>query len=199
MADIDDWTLNHALAELAGFRQQDPNLRFTLNLSAHAFENDTLLDRVKNLLREHQLPPGSVIFEITEQFAMRHLSRVEKQINAIRKLGCEFAIDDFGTGYSSFSYLKNLPVDYLKIDGSFVENLDKDPVDQTMVRLIAEIGRAAGLKTIAEYVQSQATMTLLRKYGIDYAQGFFVGKPRAHPIDQDAKPASTPSAKRRMG
>ena len=181
MADIDTWTVTNALKKLAHFREQDENLRFTLNLSAHAFESDALVGQVTSLLKELSLPPGSVIFEITEQFAVRHLAEVEKQINALRSLGCEFAIDDFGTGYSSFSYLKNLPVDYLKIDGSFVKNLDKDPVDQTMVRLIGEIGKAAGLKTIAEYVQSGPALTLLAKFGIDYAQGFYVGKPSATP------------------
>ncbi|MEM7281622.1 MAG: EAL domain-containing protein [Pseudomonadota bacterium] len=198
MADIDDWTLTHALRQLAEFRHNDPELRFTLNLSAHAFESATLVDKVKGLLKELDLPPGAVIFEITEQFAVRHLNDVEKQINAIRALGCEFAIDDFGTGYSSFSYLKNLPVDYLKIDGSFVQNLDKDPVDQTMVRLIAEIGRAAGLKTIAEYVQSGPALALLAKYGIDYAQGFYVGRPMEYP-DRKEFPITLDSLRHRRG
>jgi EAL domain-containing protein (putative c-di-GMP-specific phosphodiesterase class I) len=96
-------------------------------------------------------------------------------------LGCQLAIDDFGSGYSSFSYLKRLPVDYLKIDGSFIKNLARDRVDQAMVRMVGEVARAAGIETVAEYVQSAATFELLAKYGIDYAQGYYIGKPAAQP------------------
>ena len=99
----------------------------------------------------------------------------------LRDLGCQLAIDDFGSGYSSFSYLKRLPVDYLKIDGSFIKGLPRDRVDQAMVRMVGEVARAAGIETVAEYVHSAATLELLAKYGIDYAQGYFIGKPTARP------------------
>jgi EAL domain-containing protein (putative c-di-GMP-specific phosphodiesterase class I) len=91
-------------------------------------------------------------------------------------MGCRLAVDDFGTGYSSFAYLKRLPVDYLKIDGAFIKELATSRVDQSMVRLIGEIGKAAGLETVAEYVGSASIVKLLEKYGIDYAQGYFVGR-----------------------
>src|SRR5690606_7490706 len=108
---------------------------------------------------------------------VRFASRTDKQIALLRDLGCELAIDDFGSGYSSFSYLKRLPVDYLKIDGSFIRALARDRVDQATVRMIGEVARAAGIETVAEYVTSAATFELLAKYGIDYAQGYFIGKP----------------------
>jgi EAL domain-containing protein (putative c-di-GMP-specific phosphodiesterase class I) len=99
----------------------------------------------------------------------------------LRDLGCQLAIDDFGSGYSSFGYLKRLPVDFLKIDGAFIKGLARDKVDQAMVRMVGEVARAAGIETVAEYVNSAATFELLAKYGIDYAQGYYIGKPMAQP------------------
>jgi len=96
-------------------------------------------------------------------------------------MGCEFALDDFGTGYSSFSYLQQLHFDYIKIDGTFVEDVMNRPVDQKMIRLIAEVAREAGMKTVAEYVQDAPSLALLEQLGVDLAQGYFVGKPRATP------------------
>ena len=112
---------------------------------------------------------------------MRFAASTDKQIAMLRDMGCQLAIDDFGSGYSSFSYLKRLPVDFLKIDGSFIKGLARDRVDQAMVRMVGEVARAAGMKTVAEYVHSAATLEMLVKYGIDYAQGYFIGKPMAHP------------------
>ena len=96
-------------------------------------------------------------------------------------MGCEFALDDFGTGYSSFGLLKQLAVDYIKIDGSFITNILRDPVDQKTVQLISEIAKSAGLRTIAEYVQTRDAMTLLGELGVDFAQGYYIGRPTAKP------------------
>ena len=182
MAEIDTWLIETAIAELARYRQDAPELRFALNLSANAFEAENLTAFVLSQLTRHEVPAECVTFEITESLAMRHLNHVEKQIAGLRELGCEVSLDDFGTGYSSFSYLQKLPVDYIKIDGSFIKDLVRNPVDQKMVRMIGEIGRAAGMKTVAEYVQSGAAFTLLGDLGIDYAQGFYIGRPTATPI-----------------
>jgi EAL domain-containing protein (putative c-di-GMP-specific phosphodiesterase class I) len=133
------------------------------------------------LLREHGVSGDQLIFEITEQLAVRFAVSTDRQIATLRDLGCRIAIDDFGTGYSSFSYLKRLPVDYLKIDGSFIRGLPNDRVDQSMVRMLAEVARAVGMETVAEYVQSAATLALLAKYGIDYAQGFYIGRAASKP------------------
>ena len=181
MAEIDSWVVRNAIASLARYRKQRPNLRFSINLSANAFETQDLTEFVKLHLEQHKVPPNSVIVEITESLAVRHLSYVERQIASLRKLGCELALDDFGTGYSSFSYLQRLPMDYIKIDGSFIKDLVNNPVDQKMVRLIGEIGREAGMKTIAEYVQNGPALSLLGDLGIDYAQGHYIGRPTASP------------------
>ena len=182
MAEIDTWLIETAIAELARYRQDAADLRFAINLSSNAFEAENLTAFVRSQLTRHEVPAECVTFEITESLAMRHLNHVEKQIAGLRELGCEVSLDDFGTGYSSFSYLQKLPVDYIKIDGTFIKDLVRNPVDQKMVRMIGEIGRAAGMKTVAEYVQSGAIFTLLGELGIDYAQGFYIGRPTATPI-----------------
>ncbi len=189
MAEIDTWLVERAIAELARYRANVPELSFALNLSANAFEAENLAAYVLSQLEKYEVPASSVMFEVTESLAMRHLNHVEKQITGLRELGCKVALDDFGTGYSSFGYLQRLPVDYIKIDGSFIKDLVRSPVDQKMVRMIAEIGREAGMQTIAEYVQSGAAFSLLGTLGIDFAQGYFIGRPTATPI-RKVMPAS---------
>ncbi|HEU4617572.1 MAG TPA: EAL domain-containing protein [Gammaproteobacteria bacterium] len=180
LPDIDRWVVDRALRTLARLRPSRPALCFSVNLSASVFDFD-FFAYVSAKLEQYGLPGESVIFELTEQEAIRYAFEAAKQMTALRELGCQFAIDDFGTGYSSFAYLKRLPVDFLKIDGSFIRGLERDPVDQTMVRLIGEVAKAANIKTVAEYVQSGTAMSLLAKYRIDYAQGFYLGRPSEFP------------------
>ena len=158
-----------------------PDLRLSTNLSGFAFEDEGLAAYLRALLKEHGVAGDRLVLEITEQLAVRFAANTDKQVAMLRDLGCQLAIDDFGSGYSSFSYLKRLPVDYLKIDGAFIKGLTRDRVDQAMVRMVGEVARAAGIETVAEYVHSAATLELLAKYGIDYAQGYFIGKPAAAP------------------
>lgn len=181
MAEIDAWMIRRVIADLAEKRESDADLRFAINLSANAFETENLASYVDSLLKQHAVPAECVMFEITENLAVRHLTYVEKQISALRRIGCAVALDDFGKGYSSLGHLQQLSVDYIKIDGSFIRNLPKNPVDQKMVRLIAEIGNEAGMKTVAEYVLNAATLSLLAELGVDYAQGHYIGKAAASP------------------
>ena len=181
MAEIDSWVITHAIAALAEYRKKQRGLRFSINLSANAFETEDLADIVQVNLEKHGVPANSIIIEITESLAVRHLSYVEQQMAALRRLGCELALDDFGTGYSSFGYLQRLPMDYIKIDGCFIRDLVKNPVDQKMVRLIGEIGREAGMRTIAEYVKDGPALALLGELGIDFAQGYYIGRPEESP------------------
>lgn len=182
MAEIDTWMIQRASAAYAEYSKSNPRLRLSVNLSANAFETEDLAAYVKTCFDKHGVPPHHIIFEITESLAVRHHNYVEKQITALRKMGCELALDDFGTGYSSFSYLQRLEVDYIKIDGSFIRDLVNNPVDQKMVRLIAEVGREAGMKTVAEYVQSGPALVLLNELGVDLAQGYYIGRPAATPL-----------------
>jgi diguanylate cyclase (GGDEF)-like protein len=181
MLDIDRWVLGKAIAELARMRLRNADLSFTINLSAHAFEAKDLQSRIKELLELHRVPAERVVFEITEQVAIRNIVEVERQMLSLKSLGCRIAIDDFGTGYSSFAHLKRFKFDFLKIDGSFVEELARDPVDQTMVRLFADIGKSLGVPTIAEFVTNATSYALLAKFGIDYAQGYHIGRPTEEP------------------
>jgi diguanylate cyclase (GGDEF)-like protein len=183
MADIDRWVIARAIRVLSEFTGGESRLRISVNVSGSAFENESFAVSVRNLLKEHGVPGDQICFEITEQMAVRFAVKTDKQIAMLRDLGCRIAVDDFGTGYSSFSYLKRLPVDYLKIDGSFIKDLTRNRVDQSMVRMIGEVAKAANLETVAEYVESAAALALLKKYGIDYAQGYFVGRAVPQPAE----------------
>ena len=194
MADIDRWVLKRAVRSLAELTPSLPQLKLSTNLSGFAFEDEGLAAYLRGLLKEHGVEGDRLVLEITEQLAVRFAASTDRQIAMLRDLGCQLAIDDFGSGYSSFSYLKRLPVDYLKIDGSFIKSLARDRVDQAMVRMVGEVARAAGIQTVAEYVHSAATFDLLAKYGIDYAQGFYIGKPAASP-----EPAEVVVAVKRAG
>jgi diguanylate cyclase (GGDEF)-like protein len=190
MSEIDTWVVEHAIKALAQFSQGGSNLRLSVNLSSLAFENQAFAATVRSLLKEHNLSGDRICFEITEQMAVRFAVQLDRQLTTLRDLGCRIAVDDFGTGYSSFSYLKKLPVDYLKIDGSFIRKLTSSRVDQTMVRMIGEVAKAAGLQTVAEYVESAGALRLLAKYGIDYAQGYYIGRAVPEPLEAVFNPES---------
>ena len=134
---------------------------------------------------EKNLPPEKICFEITETTAIADLTSATRFIKALSELGCRFALDDFGSGLSSFAYLKNLPVDFLKIDGMFVRDIVDDPIDFAMVKSINEIGHVMGKQTIAEFVEDQAILEKLREIGVDYAQGYGISRPR--PIEEMTK------------
>jgi diguanylate cyclase (GGDEF)-like protein len=179
MAELDRWVLRSVVRTLAALPPAAPPIKLATNLSGFAFDDENLGSYLRGLLAEHGVPGKRIVLEITEQLAVRFAANTDKQIATLRELGCELAIDDFGSGYSSFTYLKRLPVDYLKIDGAFIKSLTRDRVDQAMVRMVGEVARAAGMRTVAEHVHNAATLDLLRKYGIDYAQGYYIGKPAA--------------------
>ncbi len=181
MTEIDFWVIRHAAEAYSKYSTPDRHLRLAVNLSANVFENDDLVTYVEETFKKYGVRPNDIVFEITESLAIRRPTHVEHQIAALRDLGYEFSLDDFGTGYNSFSYLQKLHFDYIKIDGSFVEDLLNNPVDQKMIKLIAEIAREAGMKTIAEYVQNAESLILLGELGVDMAQGYFVGRPAKRP------------------
>ncbi|MDF2629725.1 MAG: hypothetical protein K0R39_3556 [Symbiobacteriaceae bacterium] len=148
-----------------------------VNLSGLAFSDAELLPLIRRELAEHQVNPAAIIFEITETAAIADLQQAKQFISTLRTLGCRFAIDDFGSGFASFAYLKHLPVEFLKIDGSFVVNLMRDPVDRHLVKSMVEVARGLGKQTIAEFVGDAETMRLLRDIGVGFAQGYYIGVP----------------------
>jgi diguanylate cyclase (GGDEF)-like protein/PAS domain S-box-containing protein len=153
-----------------------------INLSGATIGDDSLLPFIKNQLALHQLPAGVICFEVTETAAISHFPTALQLISELRALGCRFALDDFGSGMSSFSYLRSLPVDYLKIDGTFVRGIAGDPVSRTLVGNINDIGHLLGKQTIAEYAEDDATIAQLRELEVDFAQGFGVSRPQ--PLDE---------------
>ncbi len=175
---VDRWIVNRALNYLSRLHRQGEAVRFSINLSGKAFEDTSLLPMIQDLLDNSNIDPSRVCFEITETAAIAKLSAAEKFIAALKDMGCQFALDDFGSGFSSFTYLKHLPVDKLKIDGSFVQGMAGSQIDQAMVQSMNQVAHALGKQTIAEYVEDDATLGLLRDYGVDYAQGNYIGKPR---------------------
>ena len=177
MKDIDRWVIEKAMSELVRERKSSPNLRFSLNIAGNTFADGSFPNFVKFQLKRFSLPASSVIFEITEQLAIGSFSNAIPQIEELVDTGCEFAVDDFGTGYSSLNYLKQLPVQYVKIDGAFISNICESKIDQTIVQAITDIARILDMKTVAEYVNSKETMEMAKTIGIDYVQGYYIGEP----------------------
>ena len=175
---LDRYVVSKALALLAKLRRLGRDLSLSINLSGHAFSDPDLLGHIRRELERQSVPAGHVIFEITETAAVADFAVASNLMLAVKELGCEFALDDFGIGFSSFYYLKHLPVDYLKIDGSFIRQLPDSLDDQIIVEAIAGVARGFGKKLIAEYVETESTLPLLKRYGVHYAQGFLVGRPQ---------------------
>jgi diguanylate cyclase (GGDEF)-like protein/PAS domain S-box-containing protein len=178
MSTLDRWVIRKALAELAD-RDADDEARYTIaiNLSGTSLSEDRFLEDVIKELEKQKLPTGAICFEITETAAISNLSRVVHFMQTLKKLGCMFSLDDFGSGLSSFTYLKNLPVDYLKIDGQFIRNVVDDSVDESMVKAIWEVGHAMGIQTIAERVETKQVLEKLGSLGIEFAQGYYIARP----------------------
>ncbi len=175
---IDRWVLKTTLAQLAAANGSAVNQRFAINVSGQSLSEAGFLDFVVRQFELTQVPPKRIHFEITETTAIGDLPNAMRFISVLKEMGCAFVLDDFGKGLSSFSYLKNLAVDYLKIDGEFVRNLTTDPIQAALVGSIHEIGRVMGLRTIAESVEDKETLEALRVIGVDYVQGFYFSKPR---------------------
>ena len=179
MSSIDYWVINQAFQELAQFNQQsERGCQLSINLSGQSLNDPSgLAAYIENKLEEHRLVAGDICFEITESAAIANIDDARVFIEQVHALGCEFSLDDFGTGLSSFAYLKNLQVDYLKIDGGFVRDILKDAVSESMVGAINQVGQAMQLKTVAEFVENDAIRQKLANIGVDYGQGYAIDKP----------------------
>jgi diguanylate cyclase (GGDEF)-like protein/PAS domain S-box-containing protein len=176
---IDRWVVEHAFRWLVSEADERERLSLcSINLSGQSLTDDDFLPFVIEQFRICGIDATKICFEITETAAVASFAQATRFINSLKELGCNFALDDFGTGLSSFSYLKHFPVDFLKIDGSFVKEILRDPIDREMVRSINEIGHLTGKKTIAEFAENREIITMLKGMGIDYAQGFGVAEPQ---------------------
>lgn len=175
---LDRWVVRTAIEWLCDLQDRGLELpSCSINLSGHSLCDEHFLFEVMGLLEASELPGERICFEITETAAIANLARATVFIQTLKGRGCSFALDDFGSGLSSFGYLKQLPVDYLKIDGMFVRDVLEDPIDQSMVRSINEIGHVLGKKTIAEFVESNRVHGLLHMIGVDFVQGYGIARP----------------------
>jgi diguanylate cyclase (GGDEF)-like protein len=177
---IDRWVVDNYFTWLANNSQHSAELtRVSINLNGHSLADQELKLFVLNAFKRHKIPYEKVCFEIAESVAILKMDETLEFIHTFHKLGCLFALDDFGSGFSSFNYLKNLPVDQLKIDGSLIKNILVDPIDMAMVNSINDVAKVMGMETVAEFVESTEIMIELGKMGVDFAQGYSVAKPHA--------------------
>jgi len=179
MPDIDRWVIHNALALIARHGTQMGLAAYAINLSGQSLGQEDLLDFVKREILRSGVKPSLVTFEITETAAIRNVSHAARFMTELKKMGCQFALDDFGSGLSSFGYLKMLPVDYLKIDGSFVRNMVHDEHDHSIVVAITQIAKTLKIGCVAECVEDEATLLALKEIGVDYGQGNFLHRPEA--------------------
>jgi len=177
MVDLDCWVITHAIELLSDIQKSHPMVNFSINLSAKSLTEEVIMKSLKAGLRHNRIRPGSLTFEITEDMAISDMATAVSFILQLKELGCNTALDDFGVGYSSFSYLKELPVDWVKIDGSFVRNIENEKLNYALIKSINDICHTLGKKTVAEFVENKASLALLKKIGIDYVQGYFMGRP----------------------
>jgi diguanylate cyclase (GGDEF)-like protein/PAS domain S-box-containing protein len=174
-----------ALSTLANTQSSLANYSslYAINLSGASINEEKFIDFLYEQFSTYKIPPEIICFEITETVAIANLSKAASLIGKLKQLGCQFALDDFGSGMSSFAYLKNLPVDFIKIDGNFIKNIVDNPIDVAMVEAITKIGHVMEIKTIAEYVENAAVVEKLKELGVDYAQGYYFGKPQPCNLD----------------
>jgi diguanylate cyclase (GGDEF)-like protein/PAS domain S-box-containing protein len=183
---LDRWVIENSLRYLHSKKQlavdgknrstgHSEITQYSINLSGASLGAEGLLEFIERRFSDYNIDPTSICFEITETAVVRNIIAAKKLMTQLRKLGCRFALDDFGSGLSSFSYLKNFPVDYLKIDGSFIKEAANDAVNRAMVESINHVGHIMGIKTIAEFVEDETILWTVREIGLDYAQGHAIG------------------------
>jgi len=176
----DRWGLEEAcrrLAQLVGV----PGAHLSVNLSGRSLDDESTLAVLRNALRKYDIDGDRLILEITETHALADIQAAANLMKRFRDLGCKFSLDDFGVGYTSFRYLKELPVDYVKIDGSFISGLTRHKDDQVFVKTLTDAVHGFGKQVVAEFVEDRETLDLLTQFEVDYAQGYFIGKPEAEP------------------
>jgi EAL domain-containing protein (putative c-di-GMP-specific phosphodiesterase class I) len=174
---VDTWVVNAVFDWLLKHPDHIEQLSLcSINLSGASIGDSGFLIFLKEKLQVSEIPLEKIGFEVTENAAIKNMLKARDFINTIKKYGCKFSLDDFGSGHSSFAYLKDLPVDILKIDGIFVKGIHQEPVNYAMVKAINDVGQVMKMKTIAEYVENEEICNSLKKIGVDYGQGYYFGK-----------------------
>lgn len=175
---VDAWVTREAIRLIAEHARAGRRLVLSVNLSGASIGDPRLASLVERALDDADVDPTCLIFELTETAAIANIEQAKTFATELHACGCQFALDDFGAGFGSFYYLKNFPIDYIKIDGGFIRGLASDPTDQLVVQAIVTIAQGLGKKTVAEFVADETSANLLRAIGLDFAQGYFIGEPR---------------------
>lgn len=175
---LDQRVLTGTLRQLEARQEVLGNFdHLAINLSAQSISNDEFLGFLTETVANSNIDAGKLCFEITETAAILNIEAASRLIETLKGLGCTFALDDFGSGHASYLYLRDLDVDYLKIDGTFIQDMAVDPVNQTLVKTMVDMGRILGKQIIAEFVEDEATLKALEGLGVDFVQGYFIGHP----------------------
>ena len=192
ISQIDTWVIEHSIKYINKQKALGNQIKLSINLSAKSIEDQSVILNIKNLINEYDIDPGSIMFEVTESAAMGNLQKASNTLRQLQELGCKTALDDFGIGYSSFAYLKDLPIDVVKIDGSFVKDSATDSLHYAMVRSINDIAHEMNKQTVAEFVENESVLAVLKELKVDYGQGYYLGKPE---VIADFLPQKTDSLK----
>jgi PAS domain S-box/diguanylate cyclase (GGDEF) domain len=171
---LDRWIVKLAIRSLSEIENLE---HIAINLSAQAFNDESLVPIIVEALNEWKVDPACITFELTESASLLNLNATKKIVENLHTIGCSFAIDDFGSGFSSFAYLKELPADYIKLDGSFIRHLHEDEVDKVLAKSLIQVVQAMGKKAVAEFVENEAIFNILQEFGVDYVQGYHIGRP----------------------
>ena len=182
IGEIDKVIAEKAMIKLKGVQSCLEDIAFAFNLSGKEIESLSHLEFIKEIINKTGVSAKSLIFEITETAAIQDLKKAITFIAELKKLGCAFSLDDFGVGFTSFSYLKELDVDYIKIDGAFIRKLDSNPQDQVIVRAMTGVAQGFKIQTIAEFVENDTILKMLGQLSVPYAQGYHIGKPVPQPV-----------------
>ena len=178
MQNIDRWVIENLFMQYAKIlKETGISYSFSINLSGNSFSDKKLAITIEGLFKKYKIPYEDICFEVTESAAIANIDTAIEFINKMKLLGSKASLDDFGSGHSSFAYLHDIPIDYLKIDGAFVVDINTNEINRAMVKSINEIGHIMGLKTICEYVENEGVEEILRDMNVDYAQGYYYSKP----------------------
>jgi diguanylate cyclase (GGDEF)-like protein/PAS domain S-box-containing protein len=180
---IDHYVIKRGIAQLAQLQKQGKNVKLAINLSGSVVDAPVLLPMLKKLFKSTDVDPTGLIFEVTETAAVSNFQQAKLMMTAVKALGCQFSLDDFGVGFASFNYMKQLPVDIIKIDGIFIKDLDKNEHDQLFVKALVDVAKGLGKKVVAEFVENKEVLEILDQYGVDYAQGYHIGRPEPQILD----------------
>jgi EAL domain-containing protein (putative c-di-GMP-specific phosphodiesterase class I) len=176
---IDRWVIKKAVQKMIEYHRRGKRYKFSVNLSASVFDDATIFEDISRTVNVPEVDPGNFIFEIAETAAVANFAAAETLMTQLKSLGCSLCLDDFGVGFYSIYYLKQFPVDFIKLDGSFIKDLDKNDDNKVFVKAVTGLAHGFNKEIVAEFVDNEVILNILKEFGIDYGQGNYLGKPVA--------------------